>query len=222
MSDLFLPVHCLLPVEIMPGHDHSLKGLFEPESLNSETMLLTWICPVKQGETSPAEVLGRIFTKYQELLWKQGLEREYLRVGFSAPPVRGHRVASHGFIFEASSLVSIYFHFCSLFIQKKVPLCHLLVYQGPMFIPLLLLQSAGVCGFRSFWVSRPSNRGLETREVVQSSVCPADPGRDATANHQWANPATSPTDRLRRRAVCQIDRYPRPICLRQPCSPGGR
>ena len=85
MPDLFPPVHCLLPVEIMPGHDHSLKGLFEPESLNSETMLLTWICPVKQGETSPAEVLGCIFTKYQELLWKQGLEREYLRVGFSAP-----------------------------------------------------------------------------------------------------------------------------------------
>ena len=81
----FPPVHRLLPVVIMPGHDHSLKGLFEPESLNSETMLLTWICPVKQGETSPAEVLGRIFTKYQELLWKQGLEREYLRVGFSAP-----------------------------------------------------------------------------------------------------------------------------------------
>ena len=90
-----------------------------------------------------------------------------------------------------------------------------------MFIPLLLLQSAGVCGFRSFWVSRPSNRGLETREVVQSSVCPADPGGDAAANHQWANPATSPTDRLRPRAVCQIYRYPRPICLRQPCPPGG-
>ena len=91
-----------------------------------------------------------------------------------------------------------------------------------MFIPLLLLQSAGVCGFRSFWVSRPSNRGLETREMVQSSVCPADPGGDAAANHQRANPATSPTDRLRPRAVCWIDRYPRPICLRQPCSPGGR
>ena len=57
-----------------------------------------------------------------------------------------------------------------------------------MFIPLLLLQSAGVCGFRSFWISRPSNRGLETREMVQSSVCPADPGGDAAANHQRANP----------------------------------
>ena len=90
-----------------------------------------------------------------------------------------------------------------------------------MFIPLLLLQSAGVCGVRSFWVSRPSNRGLETREVVQSSVRPADPGGDAAANHQQANPATSPTDRLRHRADCQIDRYPRPICLWQPCSPRG-
>ena len=69
----------------MPGHDHSLRALFEPETLNSETMLLTWICPVRQGETSPVEVLRRLFTKYQELLWKQGREREYLRVGFSAP-----------------------------------------------------------------------------------------------------------------------------------------
>ena len=90
-----------------------------------------------------------------------------------------------------------------------------------MFIPLLLLQSAGVCGVRSFWVSCPSNRGLATREVVQSSVRPADPGGDAAANHQRANPATSPTDRLCHRAVCQIDRYPWPICLRQPCSPRG-
>ena len=73
------------PVETMPGHDHSLRALFELGSLNSKTMLLTWICPVKQGETSLAEVLGYIFTKYQELLWKQGREREYLRVGFSAP-----------------------------------------------------------------------------------------------------------------------------------------
>ena len=69
----------------MPGHDHSLRALFEPESLCSETMLLTWICPVKQGETSPDEALCRVFVKYQELLWKQGREGEYLRVGFSAP-----------------------------------------------------------------------------------------------------------------------------------------
>ena len=85
-----------------------------------------------------------------------------------------------------------------------------------MFILFLLLQSAGVCGFRSLWVSRPSNRGLETREVVQSPVCPADPGTDAAADHQRANPATSPTDRLRPRAACRIDCYSRPICLRQP------
>ena len=62
--------------------------------------------------------------------------------------------------------------------------------------PALLFQSAGMCGFRSFWVCRPSNRGLETREMVQPSIGPADPGGDAAASHQWANPATSPTDRL--------------------------
>ena len=77
-----------------------------------------------------------------------------------------------------------------------------------MFTPLLLLQSAGVCGFRSFWVSCPSNRGLETREMVQSSISPADPGGDAAVSHQWANPITSPTDRLLPRAVCWVDRYP--------------
>ena len=37
--------------------------------------------------------------------------------------------------------------------------------------------------------------------MVQSSVCPADPGGDAAVNHQRANPATSPTDCLRPRAV---------------------
>ena len=77
------PDHFIFSIEAMPGHDHSLRALFEPESLNSETMLLTWICPVKQGEASPIEVLRRVFAKYQELLWKQGREREYLRVGFS-------------------------------------------------------------------------------------------------------------------------------------------
>ena len=91
-----------------------------------------------------------------------------------------------------------------------------------MFTPLLLLQSAGVCSFRSFWVSCPSNRGLETREMVQSSISPADPGGDAAASHQRANPVTSPTDCLLPRAVCRVDCYPRPICLWQPCSPGGR
>ena len=127
-------------------------------------------------------------------------------------------MASHGLIFETSSLVSIFSFVFSIYSKES----HFMSPPGPMFTPLLLLQSAGVCGVRSFWVSRPSNRGLETREMVQSSVCPADPGGDAAASHQWANPATSPTDRLLPRAVCRVDRYPRPICLRQPCSPGGR
>ena len=88
--------------------------------------------------------------------------------------------------------------------------------------PTLLLQSGGVCSFRSFWVSHPSNRGLETREMVQPSIGPADPGGDAAASHQRANPATSPTDRLLLWAVCRVNHSPRPICLQQSCSPGGR
>ena len=130
-------------------------------------------------------------------------------------------MASHGFIFEASSLVSIF----SLGFSIHSKVSHFMlptdVSGSHVFIPLLLLQSAGVCRVRSFWVSCPSNRGLETREVVQSSVHPADPGGNAAVNHQRANPTTSPTDRLRPRAVCRIDRYPRPVCLRQPCSPRG-
>ena len=46
--------------------------------------------------------------------------------------------------------------------------------------------------------------------MVQSSIGPADPGGDAAASHQWANPATSPTDRLLPRAVCRVDRTPGP------------
>ena len=49
------------------------------------------------------------FTKYQELLWKQGLEREYLRVGFSAPLFEDIEWPLMDFILEAPSFVSIYF-----------------------------------------------------------------------------------------------------------------
>ena len=41
----------------------------------------------------------------------------------------------------------------------------------------LLLQPVGVCSFRSFWVSHPSNRGLETREMVQPSTWSSRPWR---------------------------------------------
>ena len=47
----------------------------------------------------------------------------------------------------------------------------------------LLLQPAGVCSFRPFWVSHPSNRGLETCEMVQPLTGPADPGGDAAVSY---------------------------------------
>ena len=60
----------------------------------------------------------------------------------------------------------------------------------------LLLQLVGVCGSRSFWVPCPSHRGLETHEMVQPLTGPADPGGDAAASYQWANPTTPSIDCL--------------------------
>ena len=77
----------------------------------------------------------------------------------------------------------------------------------------LLLQPVGVCGSRSLWVSHPSNRGLETHEMVQPLTGPADPGGDAAASYQQANPTTPSTDSLLLWAVCWVNRFLRPICL---------
>ena len=74
----------------------------------------------------------------------------------------------------------------------------------------LLLQPAGVCSSRSFWVSCPSHRGLETCEMVQPSTGPADPGGDAAVSYQWANPTTPSTDRLLLWAISWVNRPPSP------------
>ena len=113
----------------MPGHDYSLRALFEPESLNSETMLLTWICPVRQGETSPVEVLRRLFTKYQELLWKQGKRTRVPQSRLFSAPICGCRVAPHGLIPEAASLVSI--------IPTHLPVPHCLLTVGFTELPFM-------------------------------------------------------------------------------------
>ena len=72
----------------------------------------------------------------------------------------------------------------------------------------LLLQPAGVCGSQSFWVSCPSHRGLETREMVQPSTGPADLGGDAAASYQWANATTSSTDHLLLWAISWVNSPP--------------
>ena len=130
-------------------------------------------------------------------------------------------MASHGFVLEASSLVSIYISLVLSIHSKKSHFMLPTDVSRSHVYPSLLLQSAGVCGFRPFWVSCPSNRGLETREMVQPTIGPADPGGDAAVSHQRANPTTSPTDRLLPRAICQDNCSSGPICLQQPCSPGG-
>ena len=85
----------------------------------------------------------------------------------------------------------------------------------------LLLQPVGVCGSQSFWISCPSHRGLEACEMVQPSTGPADPGGDAAASHQRANPTTPSTDRLLLWAVSWTNCTPRLICLYQSGSPVG-
>ena len=45
-------------------------------------------------------------------------------------------MASHGFIPEAPSLVSIYFACVFYLFKRKVTSCHLLIYPGPVFTPL--------------------------------------------------------------------------------------
>ena len=59
---------------------------------------------------------------------------------------------------------------------------------------VLLLQPASVCSSQSFWISCPSHRGLETREMVQPSTGPADPRGDAAVSDQRAYPTTPSTD----------------------------
>ena len=84
----------------------------------------------------------------------------------------------------------------------------------------LLLQLAGVCSSQSFRVSCPSYRGLETREMVQPSTGPADPGGDVAASYHRANPTTPSTDRLLLWAISWVNCPPRLICLYQSGSPG--
>ena len=33
----------------MPGHDHTLRAMFHPDSLSNPTMVLNLICPVADG-----------------------------------------------------------------------------------------------------------------------------------------------------------------------------
>ena len=49
--------------------------------------------------------------------------------------------------------------------------------------------------------------------MVQPLTGPADPGGDAPASYQRANPTAPSTDRLLLWAISWVNRPPRPICL---------
>ena len=44
-----LPFYLGLPFATMPGHDHTLRAMFHPDSLSNPTMVLNWICSVVDG-----------------------------------------------------------------------------------------------------------------------------------------------------------------------------
>ena len=47
----------------MPGHDHTLRAMFHPDSLSNSTLVLNWICPVTDGNSDIFGTLNRrVFT----------------------------------------------------------------------------------------------------------------------------------------------------------------
>ena len=52
-----LPFHLGLSFTTMPGHDHTLRAMFHPDSLSNLTMVLNWICPVADGG---ADIFGML------------------------------------------------------------------------------------------------------------------------------------------------------------------
>ena len=131
-------------------------------------------------------------------------------------------MASHGFIFEASSLVSIF----SLGFSIHSKVSHFMLptdVSGSHVLSRFYFCSLRVCAvFDHFgypappigdwrhvkWYNLRSVQQTleEMQQRITSGLTPLPPLQIASALGLSAG----------------IDRYPRPICLRQPCSPGGR
>ena len=68
----------------MPGHDHTLHRLYPVESLTNASMVFNWICPVKDGEHDPVDVLTRIFNEYFVAINQINTEEDFLNFGHVA------------------------------------------------------------------------------------------------------------------------------------------
>ena len=54
-----IPFDLGLSLTTMPGHDHTLRVMFHPDSLSNSAMVLNWICPVTDGESDIFSTLNR-------------------------------------------------------------------------------------------------------------------------------------------------------------------
>ena len=68
----------------MPGHDHTLRRLYAVESLSNASMVFNWVCPVKDSEHDPLDVLARVINEYSVKINKLNMEEDFLNFGHAA------------------------------------------------------------------------------------------------------------------------------------------
>ena len=68
----------------MPGHDQTLRRLYPMEGLADATMVFNWICPVKNNEHDPVDVLTRVFNGYFVETNEINTEEDFLNFGHAA------------------------------------------------------------------------------------------------------------------------------------------
>ena len=73
------------PDSKMPGHDHSLRKLYNIEGLSNPSMVYNWICPGLSKEDCPYEALARIFSMYFKETSGINTSEDYLNFGWAAP-----------------------------------------------------------------------------------------------------------------------------------------
>ena len=68
----------------MPGHDHTLRRLYPLEGLANAAMVFNWICPVKNNEQDPIDILTRVFNEYFIAINEINTEEDFLNFGHAA------------------------------------------------------------------------------------------------------------------------------------------
>ena len=67
----------------MPGHDHTLRRLYPMEGLATAAMVFNWICPVRDNEHDPVDILTRVFNDYFVAINELNTEEDFLNFGYA-------------------------------------------------------------------------------------------------------------------------------------------